>query len=216
MSDMMKDLTNYYKSDAVTSAVANKKVNIQQKGDNTKLDMTSFIQLMITQLTNQGIDESVDTSDMLNQMIQMQMVEALANVTDASIMSYAASLVGKEITVGKYDSEGNLQELVGVVQGTGTKNGEQVVFVNDEYYYMNEIMAVGRLPAKPEETEKPDEDDKTDGVEKPGEGDGTEDVEKPGGTDPVDPPENTEPPAGGGTENGDYNGENGAPTDPEA
>ena len=62
MSDMMKDLTNYYKSDAVTSAVANKKVNIQQKGDNTKLDMTSFIQLMITQLTNQGIDESVDTS----------------------------------------------------------------------------------------------------------------------------------------------------------
>jgi len=216
MSDMMKDLSNYYKSDALTSTLANKKLNIQQKGDNTKLDMTDFIQLMITQLTNQGIDESVNTSDMLNQMIQMQMVEALANVTDASIMSYAASLVGKEITVGKYDSEGNLQELVGVVQGTGTKNGEQVVFVNDEYYYMNEIMAVGRLPAKPEEPEKPDEDDKTDGVEKPGEGDGTEDVEKPGGTDPVDPPENTEPPAGGGTENGDYNGENGAPTDPEA
>ena len=90
MSDMMKDLTNYYKSDAVTSAVANKKVNIQQKGDNTKLDMTSFIQLMITQLTNQGIDESVDTSDMLNQMIQMQMVETMANLTDASVMSYAA------------------------------------------------------------------------------------------------------------------------------
>ena len=216
MSDMMKDLTNYYKSDALTSTLANKKLNIQQKGDNTKLDMTDFIQLMITQLTNQGIDESVDTSDMLNQMIQMQMVETMANLTDASIMSYAASLVGKEITVGKYDSEGNLQELVGVVQGTGTKNGEQVVFVNDEYYYMNEIMAVGRLPAKPEETEKPDEDDKTDGVEKPGEGDGTEDVEKPDGTDPVDPPENTEPPAADGTENGDYNGENGAPTDPEA
>ena len=64
--------------------------------------------------------------------------------------------------------------------------------------------------------EKPGEGDGTGDVEGPGEGDGTEDVEKPGGTDPVDPPENTEPPAGGGTENGDYNGENGAPTDPEA
>ena len=147
MSDMMKDLTNYYKSDAVTSAVANKKVNIQQKGDNTKLDMTSFIQLMITQLTNQGIDESVDTSDMLNQMIQMQMVETMANLTDASVMSYAASLVGKEVTVGKFDSEGKLQELVGTVTGTGTLNGKQVIFVGDEYYQMSEILAVGKLPA---------------------------------------------------------------------
>ena len=225
MSDYMADL------DKVLGGVSGsvpKGIKVEKKGSNMDLDMTDFLTLMITELTNQGIDQSVDTSDMLNQMIQMQMVEALANMTDASIMSYAASLVGKEITVGKYDSEGNLQELVGVVQGTGTKNGEQVVFVNDEYYYMNEIMAVGRLPAKPEETEKPDEDDKTDGVEKPGEGDGTgdvegpgegdgtEDVEKPDGTDPVDPPENTEPPAADGAENEDYNGENGAPTDPEA
>ena len=225
MSDYMADL------DKVLGGVSGsvpKGIKVEKKGSNMDLDMTDFLTLMITELTNQGIDQSVDTSDMLNQMIQMQMVEALANVTDASIMSYAASLVGTEITVGKYDSEGNLQELVGVVQGTGTKNGEQVVFVNDEYYYMNEIMAVGRLPAKPEEPEKPDEDDKTDGVEKPGEGDGTgdvegpgegdgtEDVEKPDGTDPVAPPENTEPPAADGTETGDYNGENGAPTDPEA
>ena len=148
MSDMMKDLTNYYKSDALTSVLANKKLNIQQKGDNTKLDMTDFIQLMITQLTNQGIDESVDTSDMLNQMIQMQMVETMANLTDASIMSYAASLVGKEVTVGKFDSEGNLQEIVGTVTGTGTMNGKQVIFVGDEYYQMNEILAVGKLPPK--------------------------------------------------------------------
>ena len=166
MSDMMKDLSNYYKSDALTSTLANKKLNIQQKGDNTKLDMTDFIQLMITQLTNQGIDESVNTSDMLNQMIQMQMVETMANLTDASIMSYAASLVGKEVTVGKFDSEGNLQEIVGTVTGTGTMNGKQVIFVGDEYYQMNEILAVGKLPPKKEE----EDDDKVEDTEKPGEG----------------------------------------------
>lgn len=204
MSDFMADISKVLDSSAASIP---KGIKVEKKGSNMDLDMTDFLTLMITELTHQGIDESVNTSDMLNQMIQMQMVEALANMTDASIMSYAASLVGKEITVGKYDSEGNLQELVGIVQGTGTKNGDQVVFVNDEYYYMSEIMAVGRLPAKAEETEKPGDGDKTEGVEKP------ED------TDPAETPKDPEvtgPDETGGTENEDYNGENGVPTDPEA
>ena len=41
---------------------------------------------------------------------------------------------------------------MGTVSGTGTMGGEQVVFVNDKYYHMSEIMAVGTLP-KTEEAE---------------------------------------------------------------
>ena len=183
MSDMMKDLTNYYKSDAVTSAVANKKVNIQQKGDNTKLDMTSFIQLMITQLTNQGIDNTMDTSEMLNQMVQMQMVQAMVNMTDASVMTYAASLVGKEVTVSQgLDSNNKVIEYTGKVIGTGQYNGEQVIFLDDDKYYkMSEILAVGRLPEK-----KPGDEDGSDKVE---DTDKTEGTDKP--TEPETKPEET-------------------------
>ena len=119
MADFMADLNGIYGN----KQVANQNIKIEKKGDNTKLDMTDFIQLMITQLTNQGIDESVDTSDMLNQMIQMQMVETMATLTDASVMSYAASLVGEKVTVGKFDSDNKLQEVYGTVTGTGTMNG---------------------------------------------------------------------------------------------
>ena len=101
---------------------------------------------------------------MLNQLVQMQMVQALVNMTDASVMSYAASLVGKEVTVAQYDADGNLQEVVGVVTGTGTYDGNQVVFVGDKYYLLSEILAVGTLP-------KPD----TDPVEGETEGDGSQD-----------------------------------------
>lgn len=200
MSDFMGDLGSYYKDTAVTGTAANKKINIQKKGANTELDMTDFIQLMITQLTNQGIDESVDTSDMLNQMIQMQMVETIATLTDASVMSYAASLVGQMVTVGKFDSEGNLQEVYGQVTGTGTMNGNQVVFIdNGDYYQMNEILAVGKLPPKKEEVEDP---------EKPGEGEGAEEPEKPEG--PEEPEGPQEP---GGADGPEYGGEDGAPDD---
>lgn len=192
------DLSSIYGS----SAVANKNINIQKKGDNLNLDMTDFIMLMITQLTNQGIDETVDTSDMLNQMIQMQMVETIATLTDASVMSYAASLVGQYVTVGKYDSEGNLQEIYGQVTGTGTMNGSQVIFVdNNEYYQMSEILAVGKLPPKKEE----EDDDKVEDTEKPGE------TEKPDETpDETKKPEQTQKPDGNGS---DYNGGDGSPDD---
>ena len=192
------DLSSIYGS----SAVANKNIKIQKKGDNLNLDMTDFIMLMITQLTNQGIDETVDTSDMLNQMIQMQMVETIATLTDASVMSYAASLVGQYVTVGKYDSEGNLQEIYGQVTGTGTMNGSQVIFVdNNEYYQMSEILAVGKLPPKKEE----EDDDKVEDTEKPGE------TEKPDETpDETKKPEQTQKPDGTGS---DYNRGDGSPDD---
>ena len=42
---------------------------------------------------------------------------------EANTLTYAASLVGKTVTIGVYDDQGNLQELVGEVTGTGTYQG---------------------------------------------------------------------------------------------
>lgn len=143
----MGDLTSYLSVGSASAAATAK-----ASKDSVSLDMTDFLSLMVAELTNQSMDDTADTSEMLNQLVQMQMIQALTNMTDASVMSYAASLVGKEVTVGQYNESGELQEIVGVVSGTGTYGGEQVVFVGDKYYYMNEIMAVGRLPEVAEPT----------------------------------------------------------------
>ena len=161
MSGFMGDISGYLSAGAVNSTAA----TAAKKSSNAYgLEMQDFLTLMVTELQSQSIDSTADTSDMLNQMVMMQMVDALTNMTDASIMSYAASLVGKTVTVGQYDGKGNLQEVVGTVSGTGTMGGEQVVFVDDKYYYMNEIMAVGTLP-KVQEGET--ESEVTDSVSSP-------------------------------------------------
>ena len=162
MGSYMGDISNLGSIGSGNQLPADLKV--KSKSDSMGLDMTSFLKLMVAELTNQSIDQTADTSDMLNQMVQMQMVQALVNMTDASVMSYAASLVGKEVTVAQYDADGNLQEVVGVVTGTGTYDGNQVVFVGDKYYLLSEILAVGTLP-KPE----------TDPGEGETEGDGSQD-----------------------------------------
>ena len=170
MSDFMSDLANMQINSVLSSTAA--KTTKNKSAGSTSLDMTDFLTMMVAQFQNQDPENAASTTDMLNQMVQMQMVQALVNMTDASVMSYAASLVGKQVTVGQYDSEGKLQEVVGTVTGTGTYNGSQVVFVGDKYYPLSEILAVGTLPPK---VDKPEET-------------------KPGEMPPkVDKPEETEP-----------------------
>lgn len=188
--------------------------NSTSRKNNTELDMQDFLQLMIVQLQNQTIDDTMDTSEMMNQMIQMQMITAMSNMTETSVQSYASSLVGKVVTIGIVTEKG-LEEREVLVTGTGVMNGQQVIFGKDskgniETYGLNQIMAVGQLPP----IEKPDED------EKPGEGEGEGDgsVDGPGQGEGADKPEGGEPtpPAegSGGTEtNPQYQGEQGAPTD---
>lgn len=213
MSDFMSDIGNLYG----THKVGDTEITIKKKGSNMDLDMMDFITLMITQMTNQGIDDSMDTSEMLNQMVQMQMIQSMVNMTDATTMNYAASLVGKGVTVGKLGEDGKLKEIYGEVTATGTMNGQQVIFIGDEYYYLSEIMAVGKLPPPKEEDEDGDkDDDKTDGVEKPGDTQKPDDTQKPGDTEkPNDTEKPTEPAAPGGDTTPEYNGESGAPTEGE-
>ena len=131
---------------------------ISDPNEDLGLDFSDFLQLMVAQLQNQTIDNATDTTDMLNQLVQMSVVSMMSSVktsldtlTVSTTMTYAASLVGKTVTVGVYNDEGELEEVVGEVTGTGTYQGTQVIFVNGEMYPLSSIMAVGELPELPEE-----------------------------------------------------------------
>lgn len=155
-------------------------INSTSRPNNIDLDMTDFLKLMIVQLQSQTLDDSMNTSEMMNQMVQMQMVTAITNMTETNIMTYASSLVNKEVTIGVLNGD-KLEERLITVIGTGTYNGQQVIFGSDgETYALNQIMAVGKLPP-PEETEEPgDTTGKPTDPVKPGEG-----TDKP--TDPTQP-----------------------------
>ena len=141
MSDILGDigsLMGAYGSTTPTHSTSRK--------GNTELNMEDFLKLMIVQLTSQTIDDTMDTSEMMNQMVQMQMISAITNLTDVSVQTYANSLVGQFVTVGIV--QGNtLEERVIQVMGSGTYNGERVIFGSDgNMYHLSQIMAVGVLP----------------------------------------------------------------------
>lgn len=182
MSDYMSDISSFLAMGAAAQSgrVSQTSQSSQTKtihGSNTQssgsLDMNDFLSLIVAQFQNQSIDNTADTSDMLNQLVQMSTIQAITNVTDATVMMYAGSLVGKEVTVGEFNSEGKLEEIVGVVTGTGVASGQQVIFVNGKSYLLSDIMAVGRLP----DIEEPGEGGDGEGGDGDGDGNTTPPVE---------------------------------------
>lgn len=137
-----------------------------QNAGTGNLTTVDFLKLMVAQFQNQDMENTASASDMLNQMVQMSVIQAVSEITtvvnDATALTYSASLVGKEVTVGQYEN-GKLTEVVGTVTGTGTLGGKQVIFIGDKSYYLGEIMAVGRLPDLDTETPPVGGEDGEDG-----------------------------------------------------
>jgi len=145
MSDYMADLGSI----AGYNGTQGVKLNYGTTEDKTTLDFEDFLMLMVTQLQNQTIDNSMDTSEMMNQMTQMSVMQALSDISkvveQSASLNYAASLVGKTVTVGVREGS-EVKEIEGEVTGTGTLGGQQVIFIGDDCYYLNSVMAVGHLP----------------------------------------------------------------------
>ena len=146
MSDFMSDLTGVLVNQTLETVTAKNSTNTKAGAD---LEMTDFLQLMVATFQNQSIDDVASTSDMMNQMVQMSVINAVSNlnqlITETTGLSYAASLVGKEVTIGQYIGR-DLTTITGTVTGTGMLNGQHVIFIGDESFWLSDVMAVGRIP----------------------------------------------------------------------
>lgn len=161
------DLYNYYnKVDQATAAQYRAAtVKASSAEANNTLSFEDMLLLMVTQLQNQTIDNTADTNDMMNQIIQMTVMQAITemstqvqDLTEANILTYSASLVGQTVTVPEYNKAGEIVgEKTGEVTATGTYNGQRVIFMGDEYYPLNQIMAVGVLPERKFEETEPEQ-----------------------------------------------------------
>ena len=62
-----------------------------KSNDKNTLTITSYIQLLATQLQNQDLTNPMDNSEMMNQMTQMAMVQALSSMTETMTATSATA-----------------------------------------------------------------------------------------------------------------------------
>lgn len=130
---------------------------VNKKSKNS-LSIDDFYTLMAAQLQNQDITNPTNQSDFMNQMIMMSVVQAIETFTDTTTTSYAASLVGKDVTVATTGADGKTQKLYGTITATGLYSGEQIVFINDKSYKLSQIMSIGKLPETKPDSSKSSSD----------------------------------------------------------
>lgn len=112
------------------------------------LDMEDFLQLFSAQLKYQDMSSPMDNAQMMEQLTQVSSVTAMDTMTEQmesivkmTSLNYAASLIGKEVTV----SQDSMMEtpVKGTVMGAGVYNNEPCVYINGTAYGVSRIIVVG-------------------------------------------------------------------------
>lgn len=128
--------------------------------DKNTLSITSYFKLLSAELANQDMSNPMDTSDMMNQMSQMAMVQSLTAMTESiktsqtlSQQSYAAGMVGRTVDYTATDeTTGKTVQRTGVVTGVNLSGDSPTVQIEGDagVYSLSDIVAI----RKSEETEK--------------------------------------------------------------
>lgn len=132
---------------------------------NSTLSMEDFYSLMAAQLKYQDMDNPADTSQMMQTMVQSQMIQAITNMAATNTTTYAASMVGKEVTVAEVDSKGFYKgDKEGVVTGV-VLGDDPLVLIDGKSYSLSQIVAIGDVPSTnaPDNKNDGSEDNKTGG-----------------------------------------------------
>lgn len=78
---------------------------------------------------------------------------------DQNKVNYLLSLIGKNVTItrkGDDEDDSVVIEISGVVEKTSTKDGKYRVYVDGNWYSLDDVTEVGGKPAEPDEPGEPD------------------------------------------------------------
>ncbi|WOC31269.1 MULTISPECIES: flagellar hook capping FlgD N-terminal domain-containing protein [Caproicibacterium] len=146
------DSQNYSTSNRVTGTSGSTSVTTTSKKNNSNLDSSDFLQLMVAEMKNQDFMNPTDNTEYISQMSQFTATQAVQELTENSKTSYAASLVGKEVTASSSTSSGTTDTTTGIVRKVSLINNEYVVYVGDngKTYSLDQINSVQQALSKGE------------------------------------------------------------------
>lgn len=137
--------TNSYNSliSSLTSSTTTSKNELTTEG---------FFKLLAAQLQNQDMSNPMDNSEMMTQMTQIAMMQAMSNFSTAmedfsqiNTISYGTSMMGKKVLLATADSSGELKKITGTVTRVDIFSGVPVLYIdNDEKtgYPISSVMSV--------------------------------------------------------------------------
>ncbi len=110
--------------------------------DDNQLSSDDFYTLMITQLTNQDFMNPVDDTQYIAQMAQFSTMDQMMELCQFSKQNYAMSMLGKEVTIGKYAIGGDSKAITGIVEKVAMEDDTFKLYINGQPYEMADVTQV--------------------------------------------------------------------------
>ncbi|MCI9216999.1 flagellar hook capping FlgD N-terminal domain-containing protein [Lachnospiraceae bacterium 42-17] len=162
---LLSDAAKYYYD-------AEKATQAGSSSSNT-LTTDDYWKLMAAQLQYQDMNNPMDNSEMMNQMVQMSSLTSMTKLTEAvanfstvtnnlstvTLTTYSTGLLGKEVTIAitEKDEETGESKIVDKVKGVVTGvdlTGATSVYVGGKKYDLSQVMTVGDVPEDKNEQDK--------------------------------------------------------------
>lgn len=112
------------------------------KKDNSAMDQSDFLKLIVAQMQNQDFNNPMDNSAMVNQMVQMSNMQMMQQMAGYSKTQYALSMVGKYVTASRFAVNGELETTSGVVDKVSLVDNDYVFYVGGKKYTSSQIMSI--------------------------------------------------------------------------
>ncbi len=126
-----------YGSSAATSGTSSS-TSSSTKKTGTSLDMADFLTLMVAQLKNQDVYNTMDNTEFVGQMAQYTMIQTLTELYEMSQATYSMGMVGKNVTVEKADGT----QVTGIVKSAQIEGTPDKIKIEDTYYSIDDVVQI--------------------------------------------------------------------------
>jgi flagellar basal-body rod modification protein FlgD len=106
------------------------------------ININDFFKLMIAQLQNQSINDTVDNAQFITQMAQFSTLTQMNELTKSTQSSMAIGLIGKTVNIAYIAADGSTKVTTGIVEKVTFSNNQPYLFVDGKYYEFSQITDV--------------------------------------------------------------------------
>ena len=125
-----------------------------ETNDRNSLDISDYFQLLSAQLANQDMTSPMSNSEMMQQMVQMAMVQSVTSMTESmqtsqavTTQTYAASLIGQEVTMAEVTEGVATGVKYGKVASVNFTSADPTIRLegSNEEYPLSRLLGMGKI-----------------------------------------------------------------------
>ena len=117
--------------------------SISQRASDDNMTMQDFLMLVVAQMQNQDINNTMDNGQFMAQMAQIASMQAMQELTAAFMSSMSMNYLGRFARAAATTDDGRQAREEGYVERIAFNGGDARVLINDVWFAVSDVFEIG-------------------------------------------------------------------------